>query len=237
MDYKYYIKPSRRQKLILKIFSPLNWLFRQLGIHVEVVPQVENREMISLEQRMNMFHLISEVIAHKIPGDFVEMGCHTGNSSIQIQMMIKEAKSEKVFHVYDKFNITDNVFKNIKNIFIENFEQAKLPCPIIHEGLFYDTVPSQLPQKISFAHIDMGEGGNQVILMDLILFLLEHIYERMPKNSICLLMDYYDLEKTKGGSNPNPGVKAACDIFFEDKSEKVSVLYGNRFSHGYFRKS
>ncbi len=33
-----------------------------------------------------------------------------------------------------------------------------------------------------------------------------------------------------------PGVKQACDEFFKDKPEKVSVLIAGCQSHGYFRK-
>ena len=33
-----------------------------------------------------------------------------------------------------------------------------------------------------------------------------------------------------------PGVKQACDEFFKDKPEKVSVLISGFERHGYFRK-
>ena len=58
----------------------------------------------------------------------------------------------------------------------------------------------------------------------------------MTPHAICLIMDYRDPEKTVGGSDSFPGVKEACDRFFKEKPEKVFVLYGNQFPHGYFRK-
>jgi O-methyltransferase len=34
----------------------------------------------------------------------------------------------------------------------------------------------------------------------------------------------------------SPGAKRACDEFFVDKPEKVSVLYAGDYTNGYFRR-
>lgn len=237
MDYKYFTPITKKQRALLKVFSLANWLFNKLKFNIEITSVAANDKMISLEQRINMFHLANEVLVWEVEGDFVEIGCHTGNSAMQIQSILERCSSEKKFHVYDKFNVVPNSFHGIREIFTRNFIKAGLQLPYIHEGLFNDTIPSQLPGKISFVHIDAGQGEDQVEFKNLMLHLLQSLYSRMPKSAIGLLMDYYDPERTVEGSNPNPGVKEACDLFFADKPEKVFVLYGKNFSHGYFRKA
>ena len=232
MDYKYFNELTRKQKLLLKGLSPINWLLHTFNLEIEIAPKGDANEMITLEQRINLFHLLNDVLVNEVEGDVAEFGSHVGNSALQIQSILKHANSNKIFHVYDKF---DERWETQKR-FTENFANFNLPLPIIHKGLFSSSIPSELPEKICFLHIDAGYGGDQVEFMDIILHLLENVYVRMSAGAICLLMDYHDKEKTIDGINSNPGVKAACDIFFEDKPESVYVLYGNRFSHGYFRK-
>ena len=234
MDYTFFNPLTPRQKFLLKIFSPLNKLFAKLKWNIEITGKPANEEMITVEQRINLFHLINEMLVHNIQGDFIELGCHGGKSALQIQRMLENYKSHRQFHVYDAFNLTYETSLKIK--FFDNFKKANVTLPVIHEGLFSDTIPGKLPAKLAFIHIDIATGENQVELMDAILHLLEHIYPRMSRNAICLIMDYYDVHKTIGGSDSFPGIKVACDTFFEDKPEKMYVLYGNHFPHGYFRK-
>ena len=65
---------------------------------------------------------------------------------------------------------------------------------------------------------------------------LHHVYFRLSKGAVLLFMDYHDPISTFKGVPINPGVKAACDLFFKDKPEKVFTLYGNQYSHGYIIK-
>ena len=79
------------------------------------------------------------------------------------------------------------------------------------------------------------QGGDVARHKQLMLFCLEHVYARMTPSAICLLMDYCD-HKLVDAWDCNPGVKLACDEFFKEKSESISVLYGGEYCHGYFRK-
>ncbi|MEB0262804.1 hypothetical protein QN348_14400 [Mucilaginibacter sp. 5C4] len=58
----------------------------------------------------------------------------------------------------------------------------------------------------------------------------------MPKNSVCIMMDYFDASTGVEGLDINPGVKLAYDEFFADKPEKIACLWGNQYNHAYFRK-
>lgn len=236
MEYRYYNNFSKKQEVLLKAFLPLNWLFKGFNLPIEVSPSGDANNMITLEQRINLFHLMNDVLHHEVPGEIVELGCHVGNSTMQMQSILQQHNSSKQLHVYDKFGSWDEGKSDMYKLFVENFSNSKLTLPIIHPGLFQHTIPKELPDVISFVHIDAGYGGELSEYVEIMLLLLKNIYSRLPKNGICLLMDYHDTSKTVHGLNANPGVKAACDIFLEDKPENVHVLYGNRFSHGYFRK-
>ena len=118
--------------------------------------------------------------------------------------------------------------------FHHNFRLAGMAQkPIIHPGWFEDTVPSKLPDRISFAMIDCD-------LYSSTRHVLPHVYERMSPGAICLFGVYYDPQVFERPGIPptysSPGVKRATDEFFADKPEKVSVLYANQYSNGYFRK-
>ena len=67
-----------------------------------VIP-TESGAMTNIEQRMNMYHLASQVLAYGVQGDFVELGCNTGDSSILIKKLLQAYGSDKIFSVYDSF--------------------------------------------------------------------------------------------------------------------------------------
>lgn len=226
-----------KRKILSKAKIYLNNIFIAIGLPIEVRRTANaSTDMITLEQIVNLQHLIDQVIFFSVPGDMVECGSHKGKSAMHIQAAIQKRNSSKKLHVFDKFNKGFDSQPDIKEALLENFKQANVPPPEIHEGFFIDTLPSQLPDQICFAHIDCGYGGNPEIHMNAILFCLEHIYPRLSIGGVCLLMDYHDVEQTIKGFDANPGVKMAMDKFLVNKKEKMDVLYGNEFSHGYFRK-
>ena len=65
------------------------------------------------------------------------------------------------------------------------FTEAKLLQLVVHKGWFQETVPSQLPDRISFALID-GD------LYESTRHLLPHVYERMSPGAIGMIAVYYD---------------------------------------------
>ena len=213
-----------------------NWLLHALRARIQLrrLPD-ETCEMTTVEQRINMYHLVTQVLCYDVPGDLVELGCFTGHSAVLIEAVIEQYAPTRELHLFDNFRMKGGVRTNIKNTLLENFRTARLRLPRIHEGTFQETVPQQLPAAIAFVHIDCGYGGDTELHKQTILYCLEHIYPRMSPGAIGLLMDYYDPD-AKTGLDCNPGVKLACDEFFGDKPESVAVLYANDYSHGFFRK-
>lgn len=226
-------KPSgMKYNLTLKLVGLIR---KFLGYELMVAQHSDN--MLTIEQAANITSLVEQVVAYQIDGAIVECGSFTGSTAIHIQNTLKKNSSKKEFHVFDSF---DKKFfykgKNTLEAFKDNFSKFNLELPIMHAGFFNETIPMQLPPKIAFAHIDCGFGDKPENHAQLIINLLNDIYPRMPKGAIGLMMDYHDNDLTVGGHDANPGVITGCAKFFADKPERVSTLYGGKFSHGYFRK-
>ncbi len=230
--------PTDRQRF-------LNKVLRKLGIKAMLTPP--QPYMANVEVRMNLFHLLEQTVVNKIPGDVVELGCNSGDSTIVMQRILAELDPTKQLHAFDSFEGLPELTENDKkdgvyakgymaaglDLFKRKFEQVGLKLPHTHKGWFEETVPKFLPEKISFALIDgdLYESTKHV---------LPHVYERLSPGAICMIAVYYDEKifprKGVAGGYISPGVKRATDEFFKDKPEKVSLLYSNENSNGYFRK-
>lgn len=235
----------------------LNLLTRRIGFNANTADIVDRlihkytglkfaptRSGIStnVEQRMNMYHLVSQVIAYGIEGDLVEVGCNEGQSSVLITKVLKSFNSPKKLHVYDSFeglpsarSEDGDAYKKgdlatSQDVLISNFATHGLELPTIHKGWFEDTLPQGLPDRICFAYLD-GD------LYSSILVSLEHVYPRLSKGAVCLIDDYCDPAVNPDGWNHLPGVKKACDEFMADKPETICYVYSGSFTHAFFRKS
>ncbi len=191
---------------------------------------------------MNIYHLVSQVLVGGVPGDLVEVGCNEGQSCVLIQKVIDFYDPKRRLHAYDSFKglpppqakDSDKPFLNAGGLratpekLLENFRNVGLRPPNIHVGWFQDTLPTQLPDRICFAHLD-GDFYESILIS------IQHVYPRLSKGGVCLIDDYCDPAVNKGW-NKLPGVKKACDEYLADKQERVYDLYAGGYSHGYFRK-
>ncbi len=216
----------------------INKLLDKVGAHMWLVPSFDYREdMVSREQVANFQHLIARVLESQVAGAFTEFGCYTGNTSTVIGTFLREAKSDKEFHVYDSFEHTLGRSRiDVLGRFVQTMKSEGLELPHIHRGDLFQTLPDALPERVAFAHFDLGVGGDPADHATCLLHCLEHVYSRMPHGAIGVLMDYHVPGVTIEGADVNPGVRKACDEFFMDRPEKVVTLYGGPCSHGYFRK-
>lgn len=219
------------------------------------------RGMNNVEQGMNIYHLLSQVLIQGIPGNLVELGCHSGSTAAIMKKTMNLMNSEKELHLYDSFEgipstskedegtkLWRGSCKSTKKDVIDNFNKFDLDLPIIHKGWFKDTLPNELPEKICFAHLD-GDLYNSIKIS------LESIYNRISKGGVILIDDYYDSEvhkKIEKDLNENkrnigqkrryiikdvaPGVKKAVDEFLRDKKEEIFVLVSGDDCHAYFKK-
>lgn len=210
--------------------------FRFLKIGYNVSPIDGSVDMNTVEQRMNYYHLLDNLLTFNVQGDVVELGCFTGQCAMIFEKVIEQHQSDKKLHLYDSFHVQFKEKGSIEDQLADNFKTANLKQPVLHKGFFDRTLPGELPEEICFVHIDCGFGGDKFEHKDIIMHCLNSIYPKMVKNAVCVLMDYYDAAINGKGVDINPGVKLACDEFLKDKPEKVLALYGNQYFHAYFRK-
>lgn len=224
---------SIKQKIIVGIA-------KKFGLNIPIAQPKYAGMLSTLEKRMNMSMLIDQVLAYNIEGDVVEVGCNDGKSACLFQTYLQHYDLKKSLHVYDSFvglptpsykdefhYSTGDMAASVEQL-VENFHSLGLNVPNIYPGWFKDTLPKMLPDKICFAHLD-GD------FYESILESLIYVYPRLTMGAVCLIDDYADPVIHKS-SNKLPGVKKACDKFFENKKESVSILYAGYYSHGYFRK-
>ncbi|MBN2421048.1 class I SAM-dependent methyltransferase [Candidatus Woesearchaeota archaeon] len=222
-------------KFIRRVFSFIN----KHNPHLKL--DVKFKGMMGVEKGVNIYHLLSQVLVQKIPGDVVELGCYAGLTSVVMQKTLDQHEAAKQLHLYDSFEglpelsakdgkISDkagSMSASMKQV-IGNFKRFRVKLPKLHRGWFRDTLPNQLPEKICFAHLD-GD------LYSSIKESLTYVYPRLSKGAVVVIDDYCD-NSVIDVKDVFPGVKKACDEFFRDKEEKVSVLSAGDFPQGYFRK-
>lgn len=216
----------------------VNAAMSKLGYRYKLQPKPDSTaDMNSLEQRINYYLLLDSAIGNGVEGDVAELGCYTGQCAMLFEKVIEQNQSSKKLHLYDSFETKFAFTGGVEEELLKNFKLANLNMPILHKGYFNETLPTQLPEKLAFVHIDCGFGGDRFQHRDIMLYCFEQIYPKLSQGAICVLMDYHDDEEGDKGLDANPGVKLACDIFFGDRPEKIISLYGNEYSHGFFRKA
>lgn len=164
--------------------------------------------------------------ALKVEGDFVELGCYKGDTSILLQkLLLKNGFDHRLF-LYDSFeglpertredaSVAGDGFKKgellvTKKEVVLKFKKAGLPVPKIKKAFFEDldsgsrlpngsinpAHPGDLPEKIAFAFLDGDLYSSIKTSLDLVL-------PRLSKDAILLVHDY---------NNPSlPGVARAVD--------------------------
>lgn len=179
-------------------------------------------DQVSEEETSKIIESARECL--KILGDFVEMGCYKGDTSLLLAEVLK-GNEEKRLWIYDSFeglpeksSMDESVlgvdFKK-GELFItkrevkERFLRAGLKVPVIKKGWFSELSEGDLPEKIAFAFLD---GDFYESIRDS----LRLVVPRMTENGILIVHDY---------TNPAlPGVKKAVDEFKFNGSFKRILL-------------
>jgi len=201
----------------------------------------DNADMTDIDRLVNIYHTLSQVLVFGIPGAILELGCNEGKTSLFLRMIINYYSPGRELHVYDSFaglpvksefdtySNTGECRANVQQL-EENFREWNLQLPIVHKGWFRETLSYAVPDPVAFAYLDSDYYKS-------ILESLEYVYPHLSKNAIVVIDDYCDLARNPRAWSGLAGVKKACDLFFADKPEKISVLVGSKdMPMGYFRK-
>ncbi|GGF40063.1 class I SAM-dependent methyltransferase [Echinicola rosea] len=231
---------SRREAVTPSLELP-NKILKRIGLrlnhHFDTM-----RDMCSVEQRINLFHLLTRVLQDDVEGEIVELGTFTGQCALLFQKVNSQFGLVKHLHVFDSFETKFTEKGDILSLLKANFEAAGLKLPVVHKGYYQETLPDQLPDTIAFAHIDCGCGDDPLLHKALVLDCLDHIYSRLAPNGICVFMDYFDPEDGDKLTlahklhKINPGARLAVDEFFDDKPEQVITMFGGPASHAFIKK-
>lgn len=181
-------------------------------------------DQVSGEETERIIGLAREAL--ELPGDFVEMGCYKGDTSLLLAEVLRGSGSHKRLWIYDSFEGLPEKSKEDRSVLGENFRagelfvskrevkerflRAGLPVPVIKKGWFSELTGEDLPEKIAFSFLD---GDFYESIRDSFRLVLP----RMVPGGILVVHDY---------TNPAlPGVKRAVDEALEkDLAFRVVLL-------------
>ena len=152
-----------------------------------------------------------------VPGDFVELGCYEGDTSILLAEILKS--TDKKLWIYDSFeglpektsedaseagrNFQKGVLAVSKRDVKLRFLRSGLPVPVIKKAWFNELTDVDLPSKIAFAFLD---GDLYQSIRDS----LKLVEDKMTSDSVIIVHDY---------NNPElPGVAKAVDEWIDDRN-------------------
>ena len=158
----------------------------------------------------------------KAKGDFVELGCYEGDTSLLLSELLKKSGSEKKLWIYDSFeglpekgvedfSVAGEAFKRgelavSKREVKARFLRANLPVPIIKKGWFEELKDDDLPKEICFGFLDGDLYSSIKVSLGL-------VAPRLVEKGIMIVHDY---------NNPElPGVTKAVDEFLEKNGWKM----------------
>lgn len=159
-------------------------------------------------------------------GDYVEMGCYRGDTSLLLQkMLVSEAPGKRLW-IYDSFaglpkrvsedsSVAGDAFSAgklyvTKREVVEKFKRAGVRLPIIRKGVFEELdAEADFPKEIAFAFLD-GD------LYTSIRSSLRLVGPKMVENGVIVVHDY---------NNPQlPGVSRAVEEWLAaHKNKRLTV--------------
>ena len=160
-----------------------------------------------------------------VDGDFVELGCYRGDTSLSLAELLVEKSVEKPVKklwIYDSFEGLPGKSKEDESEVGKEFQQgelavtkrevkarflrAGLPVPVIKKAWFNELTETDLPEKIAFAFLD-GD------LYESIRDSLRSVEDKVSKGSVIMVHDY---------DNPAlPGVTRAVDEWLKNRDIKM----------------
>lgn len=99
-----------------------NRLLSRLGFSAQLVDLMGTGYMSNVEQRVNLFHLCSQVLSYEVPGEIVELGSYTGSTAILLSKIIQKMDPSREIHLYDAW-IREEFLRSL----VHNFQLCDKP--------------------------------------------------------------------------------------------------------------
>ncbi len=181
---------------------------------------VWNNDQVSKTETEKILEIARECLS--LEGDYVEMGCYKGDTSLMLAEILKD--TDKRLWIYDSFEGLPEKTKQDESAAGENFRggelyvtkrevkerflRANLPVPVIKKAWFNELTLDDLPEKIAFSFLD---GDFYESIRDS----LKLVEDKMVKGGVIIVHDY---------NNPAlPGVAKAVDEWLVRK--KFDIIF------------
>ncbi len=181
-----------------------------------------NNDQVSREETDKILEIAKSSLVAQ--GDFVELGCYKGDTSLLLADLLKG--TEKTLYIYDSFeglpektqkdeSAVGEEFKGgelyvSKREVKERFLRANLPVPVIKKAWFNELTGDDLPEQIAFAFLD---GDFYESIRDS----LKLLAGKMAPESMIIVHDY---------NNPAlPGVRKAVDEWARDNVVNITTYH------------
>lgn len=181
-------------------------------------------DQVSEKETEKILEIARECLA--LPGDFVEMGCYKGDTSLLLAEVVQNGTGfyQKKLWIYDSFeglpekraedesalgtNFRGGELAVTKREVKERFLRAGLPVPVMKKAWFSELLETDLPEKIASAFLD---GDFYESIRDS----LRLVGPKMAEGAVMIVHDY---------NNPLlPGVRKAVDEWVNGKSVESQV--------------
>ncbi|MBQ2623231.1 class I SAM-dependent methyltransferase [Candidatus Saccharibacteria bacterium] len=178
-------------------------------------------DQVSEKETKRILELAQKCLS--VSGDYVEMGCYKGDTSLLLADIIRNVG--KKLWIYDSFeglpekseadesvlgiNFKGGELLVTKREVKQRFLKAGLPVPVIKKAWFSDLTLEDLPGQIAFAFLD---GDFYESIRDSI----KLVAPKMSEDGVMIVHDY---------TNPAlPGVKKAVDEWRQGKYSRFEVV-------------
>lgn len=185
---------------------------------------VWKNDQVSVSETEKIIEIAEKCLA--VEGDFVELGCFKGDTSLLLAELLVEKSVDKLakkLWIYDSFeglpeksvadeSVIGEDFRGgelfvTKREVKERFLRAGLPVPVIKKAWFDELMDEDLPERIAFAFLD----GDFYASIKISLKLIEN---KLSRGGVIVVHDYENLAL--------PGVMKAVDEWMVGKKMKMT---------------
>ncbi|MFI6346452.1 TylF/MycF/NovP-related O-methyltransferase [Streptomyces sp. NPDC050560] len=174
---------------------------------------------------------LERVVRDGVPGPVAELGCYRGAMTLWMRAVLDACGDDRAIHVFDSFEglpdtteedeivMPSGVFACSPDDLLAAFDTWGRRRPEVHPGWFDSTLRDQLPDRIAFGYLDGDLYASTLVS-------LTECVPRLAPGGALIIDDYTDPAAGPDTIAPFPGVKAACDAYFEGRSP-VETLPGD----------
>jgi len=173
---------------------------------------------VDIQRKCNIW--TSLIQSTHVIGDVIEMGSFQGATTALLRFLMNSCCPNKKLHIYDGFqglhgrcsldgedaSFENGTFCSTPEQILDTFAAYTLEPPIIHKSLIEDLTPEDLPERISFAFLDLD-------LYEPTKYALELVWPRLSNGAFLIIDDYR--------YHPTPGIERAVEEFFFQKDVNI----------------